>query len=205
MNTSKLRCDTLPIPADAKLSFCGTVRECATSSLTVLAGTLLATTSAEGATAMPDDRVVLGERIEGRFRFLVERLADRDRVLGEQQRVAVGVGGGDVVPGEIAARAGPVLDHHRLAERVLKIDVELPRQRVGRAARHEGDDQTDRPVGIAACADAVDACQAGHSAIRHKRANMQPTRFLLAPPIEHCRIYIFFVSQSPMKSTPNCR
>ncbi len=53
MNTSKLRCETLPIPAEAKLSFCGTVREYSSNSFTVLTGTLLATTSADGETATP--------------------------------------------------------------------------------------------------------------------------------------------------------
>ena len=95
-------------------------------------------------------RVVLRDRIEVGLRFLVERLADGDRVLRKQQRIAVRIGGGDVVPGEIAAGAGAVLDHHGLAERLLQIVGNLPREGVGGAAGHEGDDEMDRLVGIGA-------------------------------------------------------
>ena len=98
----------------------------------------------------PGHRVVLRDRIEVGLRFLVERLADGDRVLRKQQRVAVRIGGGDVVPGDIAAGAGPVLDDDRLAERLLQIVGNLPREGVGRAAGHEGDDEMDRLVGVGA-------------------------------------------------------
>ncbi len=72
------------------------------------------------------------------------------RVLRQQQRVAVRIGGGDVVPGEIAAGAGPVLDDDRLAERLLQIVGNLPREGVGGAAGHERDDELDRLVGVGA-------------------------------------------------------
>ena len=55
------------------------------------------------------------------FDFLYSAWLMAERILGEQQRVAVRIGRGDVVPGEIAAGAGPVLDHDRLAERGLEV------------------------------------------------------------------------------------
>ena len=41
----------------------------------------------------------------------------------------------------MVAGAGTVLDHHRLAERILQIVGNLPRKRVGGAAGHEGHDE----------------------------------------------------------------
>ena len=125
---------------------------------------MLATISADGEAASPANGVVLGDRIEVGFRFLVQRLADRERVFRKQQRVAVRLRGGDVVPGEIATGAGPILDHHRLAERLLQVVVDLPREGVGGAARHESHDEVDRTVGIRLCAGFLRReCERGNS------------------------------------------
>ena len=55
-----------------------------------------------------------------------------------------------MVPGDIAAGAGLVLDDDWLAERLLQIVGNLPGEGVGRAAGDEGDDEMDRLVGVAA-------------------------------------------------------
>ncbi len=64
------------------------------------------------------DGVVLLQRIERRL--LEQPLADAERILRHQQRVAVGIGTGDVVPGEIAVGARPVLDDDRCAQHLLE-------------------------------------------------------------------------------------
>ena len=94
------------------------------------------------------DRVVLRHRIERRSGLLEQPLADRERILRHQQRVAVGIGGRDVVPGDVAVGAGTVLHDHRLAECFLEVFGNLPRHRVSRAARHECDHEADRPLRV---------------------------------------------------------
>ena len=98
------------------------------------------------------NRIVLRERIKARRRLLVQGLADRERVFRKQERIAVRLRGGDVVPGEIAVRSRAILHDHRLTERLLEVVRNLPRQSVGRAARHKRYDKVHRTGGIRLCA-----------------------------------------------------
>ena len=59
-----------------------------------------------------------------------------------------------MVPGEIAAGPGAVLDDDRLAERLLQIVGNLPREGVGGAAGDECHHEAHRPGGIRLCAGA---------------------------------------------------
>ena len=53
-----------------------------------------------------------------------------------------------MVPGDVAAGAGLVLDDHGLAERLAQLLDDLPGERVGRSARRKCDDEADRAIGI---------------------------------------------------------
>ncbi len=79
------------------------------------------------------------------FHFPVEHGVDRERAGNRNaDRVAVGSGPGDERGAEVAARAGTVLDDHRLAERRRELLREHARDQVGRAAGGKGHDQVDR-------------------------------------------------------------
>jgi hypothetical protein len=78
----------------------------------------------------------------------VQGLADSKRVLGEQQRIAIGLRARHMIPGQIAVRSRPIFHHDGLAERLLQVVRNLASQCVGRTPGHERDDETDRPIGI---------------------------------------------------------
>jgi hypothetical protein len=71
------------------------------------------------ATRIRFDRREVGERVERQV--AVERGADRLAVGVLQQRVAVGRRLGDGVGRDVAAGAGAVLHHDRLAERLAEL------------------------------------------------------------------------------------
>ncbi len=74
----------------------------------------------------------------------IERLVDRKRPgRAHQQRVAVGLGMIGGIGADIAAGAGLVLHHHRLAPLGRQLVAEDARQHVIGAAAGEGDDETD--------------------------------------------------------------
>ena len=90
----------------------------------------------------------------GEFRLPPEQLVDlgeaRDRDDVEQQRVAVGLGGGGELRSDRAGGARLGLDHHRLLEDRLEHRRVGTAHHVGRAAGREGIDQGDgvRRVGV---------------------------------------------------------
>ena len=61
------------------------------------------------------------------------------------ESVAIGLGLGDVVGGDVAAGAGLVLDDELLAEFLRQLGGDDPRQNVGGAAGREGHDEFDWP------------------------------------------------------------
>ena len=93
------------------------------------------------------DRGEMLERIDVEAR--IERGRDAERAgRAEQQRVAVGVGGGGGLEADGGARAGAVLDDHLLAEACRHRLAGQPRHGVDRAARRERHDHLDRLVRI---------------------------------------------------------
>ena len=64
------------------------------------------------------DRVVLLQRIEPGGLIPEKRLTHRQRVLRQQQRVAVRRRSRDMVPAEVAVGARTVLDDDRLSNRL---------------------------------------------------------------------------------------
>ena len=75
----------------------------------------------------------------------VQRRIDRDAARArDQQRVAVGRCLRDEVGGQAAARAGPVLDDHALAEQAAERIGNRARDVVGGTARCKSDDEADR-------------------------------------------------------------
>ncbi len=91
------------------------------------------------------DRVVahvgLGERV-GQVRAL----------RGHHQRVAIGLGTRHLGAGDGAARTGPVVHHHRSAQRLgQRLGIE-PSDQIDRAARGERHHQRDRPRRKRLCA-----------------------------------------------------
>jgi hypothetical protein len=65
------------------------------------------------------------------------------------QRVAVGLGAGELADPEVAAGAGLVLDQEALAQCHVQPLGDQARERVGVAARGEGDDDHHRLVRVA--------------------------------------------------------
>ena len=93
------------------------------------------------------------QRLE-RGRIEVELLVNdhvgrQRRRLRRQQRVAVGLGLGHRLGAEIAAGAGPVLHHERLAPHLRQPVGDHAGDDVDAAAGRSGDDDLDRAVGIA--------------------------------------------------------
>ena len=64
---------------------------------------------------------------------------------GEKQRVAIGIGFGDVAAAQRAVGAGLVVDIDALAEQRRHLVGHQAADEVGRAAGREGDDDADRP------------------------------------------------------------
>lgn len=67
-------------------------------------------------------------------------------VGAHQQCVAVGRAAGDLLGADAAERAGAVLDQHGLAERVLQMLADQPRDIVGTGAGRERHDDLERPL-----------------------------------------------------------
>ena len=84
----------------------------------------------EAGGAEPGDRRELGERIDAGFCDQLRRDAER-RHRRNQQRVAVGLRRCDRLGADQGAGTGPVVDHDRLAERLLKLIGDQPPQDVG--------------------------------------------------------------------------
>ena len=81
---------------------------------------------------------------------LVEQRMGGERPgLRREQRVAVGLGGGDIGGAERAAGAGSVLDDHRLAPALLQLVGDDARREIGPAARRRRDDDAHRVVRVA--------------------------------------------------------
>ena len=95
------------------------------------------------------ERVVAGVRVEARIH--------RVRHAGEEQRVAVRRGALHLLRGDVAARAGLVLDHHRLAERLGELRLHQARDQVGGAARRKADHDVHRLLRAASPAPAPGA------------------------------------------------
>ena len=98
-----------------------------------------------------------GERNEigiGEFRLAAEQFVDRGEAGNRhdvgQQRIAVRLGGCDVLRADRARRARLVLEHDRLLEDRLKRRVERPRDGVADAARRKRADHRDgaRRIGV---------------------------------------------------------
>ena len=66
----------------------------------------------------------------------------------DAERVAVGCGLRHLRHADIAAGAGPVLDHDRLVQVVRNNRLQRPDHDVGAAAGRKGDDDLDRLIGI---------------------------------------------------------
>src|SRR6266568_898056 len=128
LNSSPARCAGVPWPEEAKLISPGLALASAISSFTVRARSDGWTTSTLGVEAAS----VTGAR-SGR---------------AHQHRVSVGRGLGDDVGADIAARAGPVVDHDLLREALGELLRDDASDDVGAAARREGDDEADRLGGI---------------------------------------------------------
>jgi hypothetical protein len=89
----------------------------------------------------------VAHRVVGQVGDQVRR--DRERAdVREVHEVAVGRALRRHVGGDVAARAGLVVDHHLLAEARAERALHHARDRVGAAARGEADDEADRAAWI---------------------------------------------------------
>ena len=95
-----------------------------------------------------DDRREILDRIEWQLWIDPDIRAVRARG-GHEQRVAVGRAPRHCIGGDVAARAGAVLDDHRLAEAHGKLLAHHARQHVGRRARPDGDEDAHRLLRVA--------------------------------------------------------
>jgi len=86
-----------------------------------------------------------------------QRLVGREAVGHADEGVAVGRGLGGGVDADHRARAGLVVDDHRLAQRLRQLRADEARDEVGGAAGGEGHDHADRPGGPCA----LRACERG--------------------------------------------
>jgi len=94
------------------------------------------------------DRVVIAEAIDRRAHHQRARIA-------EQQRVAVGLGGGDGLGAERPAGAAAILDDHGLPEDRPQALHHEPRRDVDRASGRKRHHHLDQPVGIGLRLDAI--------------------------------------------------
>ena len=86
------------------------------------------------------------------LRRVPERLLDQegpphDGQVHLAERVAIGLCGRERLRMQRAGGARPVLDHHRLAERLLRLLAHRAHLHVGGGSGGPGDDHADRPVG----------------------------------------------------------
>ena len=93
-----------------------------------------------------DDRGEVALRIVRQAR--PRRRHDREARGHHQERMAVGRRLGGRVGADDAARGRPVVDDHRLPERLLEIGRDEPRHHVIQSAGRERDDQLDRMAGV---------------------------------------------------------
>jgi hypothetical protein len=93
-----------------------------------------------------------GDRDEIVEHVVAQRLervpVDDDAGVDEADGVAVRGGPGDRLPGDIAAGAGAVLDHRRLAGLGRDIVAERPQQQIAEPARRVRRDELDRAIRI---------------------------------------------------------
>jgi hypothetical protein len=134
-----------PLPTDANEIVFGFAFAAAISSATVLAGNCGFATRICGSDATVPTGSKSLRRVERQLR--IERRVDRVRRQREQHRVAVGRRLRDDVGAERAGRAAAVVDHDRLAERMLEAFLHDARDHVGAAAGRVRHDELDRLVG----------------------------------------------------------
>jgi hypothetical protein len=94
------------------------------------------------------DRREILYRVERQLR-VEARMDDEWPGGAEQERVPVGRGLGDALGRHVAAGAGHVLDHNRLAPGFGELVADHARNRVGGTAGHKADQDAERLVGIA--------------------------------------------------------
>jgi hypothetical protein len=129
----------VPLPPWPIESLPGSARASAISCACVFAA------SDEGDGREHADRLEVLQRIEGHLR--IEAGVGRQRAGGAHaQRVAVARRLRHHGEADVAARAGPVVDHHRLAELVVEPRHQHAHHRIGAAAGREGHDHADRLV-----------------------------------------------------------
>ena len=88
------------------------------------------------------------EVLQAVARAALDRDGDDVGCVDEADRVAVGPRPGELGEADLAARARAVVHHDRLPQRRLHEPRQRARGGVGAAARREGDDHGDRPLGI---------------------------------------------------------
>ena len=140
LNSSPERCAAAPWPDEAKLIVPGLALASAISSAIEFAGTVGIDHQDVGLRADQADRdeILLGVVVQ----LLVERgVGGEDAVVAHQQRVAVGRRARDLLGGDVAAGAGPVLDDERLVQDFVEPLADDARQHVARAAGREGDER----------------------------------------------------------------
>ena len=124
----------------------------------------------------------VAHRIVGQLR--IDRGRDRQRDVGEQQRVAVRLRAHDRLRAGGAARAAAVLDDDRLAELLGQFVGEQPRRDIGEGAGRERHDDADRPVRPVGLSEGASACHKGaKSCAKEQRASVHDGN----PPFRHGR------------------
>ena len=134
------------MPVEAKGMVPGFCLASATSSLTDLMPSLGDTTSTSCTVGHQSDRREIAERVERHVRHDVRRHRHRAGG-GEKQRVAVGIGFGDVAAAERAVGAGLVVDKDTLAEESGHLVGDDAADEIRRAAGRERHHDADRPAG----------------------------------------------------------
>ena len=114
------------------------------------------------------DRHDVAQEIE--LQIVVERGAGGVGHADGEQRVAVGRGAHDRLGADVAARAGTVLDHERLAELLRERLRDDPHKDVDRAAGRKADDDAHRPVRPGLRRRVADAREQGSARERKDRA-----------------------------------
>ena len=93
-----------------------------------------------------NEREVL-ERVVAELRIQARARSERD-AAARRDRVAVGIAAGGDLDADVAARARPVVDDHRLAEALRDAPRDHATDEIVAAAGCEADDQPDRLHGI---------------------------------------------------------
>ncbi len=92
-----------------------------------------------------DGREIPGEVVP---QLRIKARGDRVGNASQQQRVAVRRGFRDLLRADVAARAGAILDDHRLARPLAELLPDEARQHVGRPAGSERHHDPDRPARV---------------------------------------------------------